>query len=99
MNIEQINPAECTYTFRGKNIAYRGQRNMRELAKHLGVRSDGSRLEVFTRIVSYLDENGAKAEISEPAEDIKVTPEQVKPKRPSRKVARKPARRRKATFL
>ncbi len=101
--LEQINPAECSYTFRGKNIAYQGQRNMRELAKLVGVRSDGSRFEVFRRIVSYLNEIGAKAEISETAEatDIKVTPEPVEPTRPAKKVARKRGRprKRKATFL
>ena len=96
MHIEQINPAECPYTFRGKNIARNGQRNMRELAKHVGVRSDGSRDEVFERIVAYLDENDAKAEIFKPAE-TEVIPEPAKPKRPAKKVARK--RRRGAKFL
>ncbi len=74
MHIDEINPAKCQYTFRGKNIAYLSQRNMRELARHVGVRSDGSRDEVFTRIVAHLDECGATVDISDVAEAAKLMP-------------------------
>ncbi len=101
MNIEQIDPAKYPFTFRGKNIAYLSRRNMRALAKHLSVDSEGTKLQVFNKIVSYLEESGAKAVISDSAEakDIEVTPEPEQQKRPARKAARKRPRRRKATFL
>ncbi len=101
MNIEEIDREACQFKFRGKNIAYLSQRNMRNLAKHLSVDSEGTKLQVFNKIVSYLEESGAKAVISDAtdAEDIKATPEPEQQKRPAKKVARKRTPRRKATFL
>ena len=68
MHIEQFKPAECRFKFRGKNIAYLSARNTRNLAMNLGVESDGTKLEVYERIVSHLDESGADTVISESAE-------------------------------
>ena len=104
MDIEQINPAECRFKFRGKNIAYLSARNTRNLAKNLGVDSEGTKLQVYERIVSHLDESGAGPVIREAAEAESqvlksVNQEPDEQKRPAKKVARKPARRRKATFL
>ena len=98
MHIELFNPAECRFKFRGKNIAYLSARNTRSLAKNLGVESEGTKLQVYERIVSHLEDSGADAVISEAAESP-VMPEPAEPKRPAKKAARKPARRRKATFL
>lgn len=100
MNIEEIDREACQFKYRGKNVAYLSQRNMRALAQHLGVDSEGTKLQVFNKIVSYLEESGAKAVISEEAEVSEpesVTPEPEQRERPAKKVARK--RRRKATFL
>jgi len=109
MHIELFNPAECRFKFRGKNIAYLSARNTRNLAKNLGIDSEGTKLQVYERIVSHLDESGAGPVISEAAESP-VLPEQERKdtkgsqepddlKRPAKKAARKPTRRRKATFL
>ena len=109
MDIEQFNPAECRFKFRNKNIAYLSARNTRDLAMNLGVESDGTKLQVYERIVSHLEESGADAVISEvpQAKVLEVVQEVLKsasqepaePKKPARKATRKPARRRKATFL
>ncbi len=69
MDIEQINPAECRFSFRGKNIAYLSARNTRNLARHVGVDSEGTKLQVFNKIVAQLEESGAKSVISDAAND------------------------------
>ena len=109
MHIELFNPAECRFKFRGKNIAYLSARNTRALAKNLGVDSEGTKLQVYERIVSHLEDSGADAVISDPSQAKvsevvqkvlkSVNQEPDEQKKPAKKAARKPARRRKARFL
>ena len=72
-----------------------------EVAEQLDPDPEGTKLQMFKRIVLDLERSGAKAEISEAVEakDTKVIPEPAEPLGTAKKATRKPARRRKATFL
>ena len=64
VDLQQIDFMACRFTWGGKKLCYLSRGKLRVIARQLDLSHDGVKLQIYNRVMAYLEESGAKAEIS-----------------------------------
>ncbi len=64
VELRQIDFISCQFKWQGKKICYLSRGKLRVIAKQFGLAADGMKIDIYDRVVSHLEQNGAKAEIN-----------------------------------
>ena len=70
VDLPQIDFMSCQFKWHGTKICYLSRGKLRVIAKDLGVLADGVKLQIYNRIVTHLEQNGASPEISRKAKYV-----------------------------